>query len=168
MLSSKDLNFVGYTYKNFELVNDHDVPGMGTAPYHSFRPYMLLLCFSSWYMHACNLALLRSWAEEEGEGKETKRQVSVRYVSMHASALKPLVILCLHLAVHARGQAQIHLKETEGEGSRSLKSTTKQPPRKEAPGNQQSLNWPEASARHPRETNVCVMLYVLFVNWFTS
>ncbi|CAL4917146.1 unnamed protein product [Urochloa decumbens] len=28
MLSSKDLNFVGYTYKNFELVNDHDVPGM--------------------------------------------------------------------------------------------------------------------------------------------
>jgi len=29
MLSSKDLNFVGYTYKNFELVNDHDVPGMG-------------------------------------------------------------------------------------------------------------------------------------------
>jgi len=31
MLSSKDLNFVGYTYKNFELVNDHDVPGMGTA-----------------------------------------------------------------------------------------------------------------------------------------
>ncbi|KAK3153920.1 hypothetical protein QOZ80_2BG0183280 [Eleusine coracana subsp. coracana] len=28
MLSSKDFNFVGYTYKNFELVNDHDVPGM--------------------------------------------------------------------------------------------------------------------------------------------
>jgi len=28
MLSSKDLNFVGYTYKNFELVNDYDVPGM--------------------------------------------------------------------------------------------------------------------------------------------
>lgn len=30
MLSSKDLNFVGYTYKNFELVNDPEVLGMGT------------------------------------------------------------------------------------------------------------------------------------------
>lgn len=28
MLSSKDLNFVGYTYKNFEVVNDYAVPGM--------------------------------------------------------------------------------------------------------------------------------------------
>ncbi|CAL5207044.1 unnamed protein product [Lathyrus oleraceus] len=28
MLSSKDLNFVGYTYKNFEIVNDYQVPGM--------------------------------------------------------------------------------------------------------------------------------------------
>ncbi|KAK7267414.1 hypothetical protein RIF29_20088 [Crotalaria pallida] len=27
MLSSKDLNFVGYTYKNFEIVNDYHVPG---------------------------------------------------------------------------------------------------------------------------------------------
>ncbi|KAE9455474.1 hypothetical protein C3L33_12620, partial [Rhododendron williamsianum] len=28
MLSSKDVNFVGYTYKNFEIVNDHEVPGI--------------------------------------------------------------------------------------------------------------------------------------------
>ncbi|KAL3029072.1 hypothetical protein AAZX31_03G146000 [Glycine max] len=28
MFSSKDLNFVGYTYKNFEIVNDYQVPGM--------------------------------------------------------------------------------------------------------------------------------------------
>ncbi|KAK9684954.1 hypothetical protein RND81_10G245400 [Saponaria officinalis] len=28
MLSSKDLNFVGYTYKNFEIVNDYQVPGI--------------------------------------------------------------------------------------------------------------------------------------------
>ncbi|XP_010909479.1 uncharacterized protein [Elaeis guineensis] len=27
MLNSKDVNFVGYTYKNFEIVNDHQVPG---------------------------------------------------------------------------------------------------------------------------------------------
>lgn len=31
MLSSKDLNFVGYTYKNFELVNDDEVLEMGTV-----------------------------------------------------------------------------------------------------------------------------------------
>jgi len=29
MLSSKDLNFVGYTYKNFEIVHDYQVPGIG-------------------------------------------------------------------------------------------------------------------------------------------
>lgn len=28
MLSSKDINFVGYTYKNFEIVNDHEVDGL--------------------------------------------------------------------------------------------------------------------------------------------
>ncbi|KAK6937753.1 Protein kinase domain, partial [Dillenia turbinata] len=28
MLSSKDINFVGYTYKNFEIVHDYQVPGM--------------------------------------------------------------------------------------------------------------------------------------------
>ncbi|KAH9785341.1 protein kinase family protein [Citrus sinensis] len=34
MLSSKDINFVGYTYKNFEIVNDYQVPGMGIALSH--------------------------------------------------------------------------------------------------------------------------------------
>eukprot|EP00252_Welwitschia_mirabilis_P008160 TRINITY_DN19875_c0_g1_i2.p1 TRINITY_DN19875_c0_g1~~TRINITY_DN19875_c0_g1_i2.p1 ORF type:complete len:125 (-),score=30.39 TRINITY_DN19875_c0_g1_i2:417-791(-) len=28
MLSSKDVNFVGYTYKNFEIVNDHELAGV--------------------------------------------------------------------------------------------------------------------------------------------
>ncbi|XP_034697021.1 serine/threonine-protein kinase 38-like isoform X4 [Vitis riparia] len=28
MLPSKDVNFVGYTYKNFEIVNEHHVPGI--------------------------------------------------------------------------------------------------------------------------------------------
>ncbi|OMP03064.1 hypothetical protein CCACVL1_02591 [Corchorus capsularis] len=28
MLSSKDINFVGYTYKNFEIVNDYQMPGI--------------------------------------------------------------------------------------------------------------------------------------------
>lgn len=29
MLSSKDINFVGYTYKNVEIVNDDQIPGIG-------------------------------------------------------------------------------------------------------------------------------------------
>lgn len=32
MLSSKDINFVGYTYKNFEIVNDYQASGMGISP----------------------------------------------------------------------------------------------------------------------------------------
>lgn len=33
MLSSKDINFVGYTYKNFEIVNDHQLPGIGSVSF---------------------------------------------------------------------------------------------------------------------------------------
>lgn len=29
MLPSKDINFVGYTYKNFEIVNENEIPGIG-------------------------------------------------------------------------------------------------------------------------------------------
>jgi len=36
MLSSKDLNFVGYTYKNFEIVNDYQVPGMSMSLFAHF------------------------------------------------------------------------------------------------------------------------------------
>ncbi|KAF7804621.1 casein kinase 1-like protein 6 [Senna tora] len=38
MLSSKDLNFVGYTYKNFEIVNDYQVPGMAELKRKSSKP----------------------------------------------------------------------------------------------------------------------------------
>ncbi|GAA0147591.1 non-receptor serine/threonine protein kinase [Lithospermum erythrorhizon] len=38
MLSSKDINFVGYTYKNFEIVNDYQVPGMAELKKKSSRP----------------------------------------------------------------------------------------------------------------------------------
>ncbi|XP_078437103.1 uncharacterized protein LOC144707740 isoform X2 [Wolffia australiana] len=38
MLSSKDVNFVGYTYKNFEIVNDHQVPGMAELKKKSNKP----------------------------------------------------------------------------------------------------------------------------------
>ena len=39
MLSSKDINFVGYTYKNFEIVNDHQLPGIGID-----LPLLMLAC----------------------------------------------------------------------------------------------------------------------------
>ncbi|XP_021752189.1 serine/threonine-protein kinase tricorner-like [Chenopodium quinoa] len=38
MLSSKDVNFVGYTYKNFEIVNDHEVPGISEIKKKSTKP----------------------------------------------------------------------------------------------------------------------------------
>ncbi|KZV32976.1 serine/threonine-protein kinase tricorner-like [Dorcoceras hygrometricum] len=38
MLSSKDVNFVGYTYKNFEIVNDYQVPGMAGLEKKNTKP----------------------------------------------------------------------------------------------------------------------------------
>ncbi|KAJ8631315.1 hypothetical protein MRB53_024638 [Persea americana] len=38
MLSSKDVNFVGYTYKNFEIVNDHPLPGIAELKKKSSKP----------------------------------------------------------------------------------------------------------------------------------
>ncbi|KAJ7977220.1 Non-specific serine/threonine protein kinase [Quillaja saponaria] len=38
MLSSKDINFVGYTYKNFEIVNDYQVPGMAELKKKNAKP----------------------------------------------------------------------------------------------------------------------------------
>ncbi|KAL6623447.1 hypothetical protein ACP70R_033326 [Stipagrostis hirtigluma subsp. patula] len=38
MLSSKDVNFVGYTYKNFEIVNDPEVPGIADLKKKSNKP----------------------------------------------------------------------------------------------------------------------------------
>ncbi|GLT76903.1 hypothetical protein SLA2020_485370 [Shorea laevis] len=38
MLSSKDINFVGYTYKNFEIVNDDQLPGIAELKKKSTKP----------------------------------------------------------------------------------------------------------------------------------
>lgn len=38
MLSSKDVNFMGYTYKNFEIVNEHEVPGIAELKKKSTKP----------------------------------------------------------------------------------------------------------------------------------
>ncbi|VFQ76849.1 unnamed protein product [Cuscuta campestris] len=38
MLSSKDVNFMGYTYKNFEIVNDNEVPGIADLRKKSTKP----------------------------------------------------------------------------------------------------------------------------------
>ncbi|KAH7545587.1 hypothetical protein FEM48_Zijuj01G0109300 [Ziziphus jujuba var. spinosa] len=38
MLSSKDTNFVGYTYKNFEIVNEHNLPGIAEIKKKNNKP----------------------------------------------------------------------------------------------------------------------------------
>lgn len=38
MLSSKDVNFVGYTYKNFEIVNDPELPGIAELKKTNNKP----------------------------------------------------------------------------------------------------------------------------------
>ncbi|XP_076924011.1 uncharacterized protein LOC143586328 [Bidens hawaiensis] len=38
MLPSKDVNFMGYTYKNFEIVNEHEVPGVAELKKKSTKP----------------------------------------------------------------------------------------------------------------------------------
>lgn len=38
MLSSKDVNFVGYTYKNFEIVNDPELPGIAELKKKNNKP----------------------------------------------------------------------------------------------------------------------------------
>ncbi|XP_030463945.1 uncharacterized protein LOC115683543 [Syzygium oleosum] len=38
MLSSKDINFVGYTYKNFEIVNDNQLPGIAELKKKNTKP----------------------------------------------------------------------------------------------------------------------------------
>ncbi|KAL1562151.1 non-specific serine/threonine protein kinase [Salvia divinorum] len=38
MLPSKDVNFMGYTYKNFEIVNEHEVPGIAELKKKSTKP----------------------------------------------------------------------------------------------------------------------------------
>ncbi|KAL8263616.1 hypothetical protein R6Q59_021746 [Mikania micrantha] len=40
MLSSKDVNFMGYTYKNFEIVNEHEVSGIAELRKKSSKPKM--------------------------------------------------------------------------------------------------------------------------------
>ena len=65
MLSSKkDLNFVGYTYKNFEIVNDYQVPGMGTSLFSLFTAtscfmfiyFFIFYFFSSSLFFSCSLS----------------------------------------------------------------------------------------------------------------
>lgn len=47
MLPSKDVNFMGYTYKNFEIVNDHEVPGIGML----LSPLLQIMLFSLHMLH---------------------------------------------------------------------------------------------------------------------
>lgn len=66
MLSSKDLNFVGYTYKNFELVNDDEVLEMGTV-FSTFFMNNYVCLFHCWRLfgfvvfHTRNVPYILHW-----------------------------------------------------------------------------------------------------------
>ncbi|KAL6505233.1 hypothetical protein OROGR_025050 [Orobanche gracilis] len=59
MLSSKDINFVGYTYKNFEIVNDYQVPGMAELKKKNTKS---------------NRPTIKALFEDESETSETANQ----------------------------------------------------------------------------------------------
>lgn len=62
MISSKDINFVGYTYKNFEIVNDYQVPGMGLSLSRDFlaccyiNTHVIMSCL--WGFHKLTIYIL--------------------------------------------------------------------------------------------------------------
>ncbi|CAN4091576.1 unnamed protein product [Withania somnifera] len=58
MLSSKDINFVGYTYKNFEIVNDYQVPGMAELKKKNTKS---------------KRPTIKALFEDESEGSETSK-----------------------------------------------------------------------------------------------
>ncbi|OMO97026.1 hypothetical protein CCACVL1_04702 [Corchorus capsularis] len=70
MLSSKDINFVGYTYKNFEIVNDYQMLGIGILP----SP----LCM----YFTCRKKMLGSLGYEEQDAKTFASWVLQRSFSM--------------------------------------------------------------------------------------
>jgi len=53
MLPSKDVNFVGYTYKNFEIVNDHEIPGIGIYKSLSLSLYIYVCVCVPMYISMC-------------------------------------------------------------------------------------------------------------------
>uniref|UniRef100_A0A7N0TPN3 non-specific serine/threonine protein kinase n=1 Tax=Kalanchoe fedtschenkoi TaxID=63787 RepID=A0A7N0TPN3_KALFE len=63
MLSSKDINFVGYTYKNFEIVNDYQVPGMAELKKKNTKP---------------RLPSIKQIFEEESDGPDSPSTKSMR------------------------------------------------------------------------------------------
>ncbi|KAL8147710.1 hypothetical protein AgCh_005147 [Apium graveolens] len=57
MLSSKDVNFVGYTYKNFEIVNDYQVPRMVVSLMTKLTVKFFYIC-SFWVVNAAPVWLI--------------------------------------------------------------------------------------------------------------
>lgn len=45
MLSPNTTNFMGYTFKNFDLVNDHQIPELGASEYPFFSLFFsFIIC----------------------------------------------------------------------------------------------------------------------------
>lgn len=77
MLSSKDVNFVGYTYKNFEIVNDPDITGIGSLMLLLIIIFPLELPIVMYYNSPSKI-FMRSWIEEKKQQiQETFYQVII-------------------------------------------------------------------------------------------
>lgn len=117
MLSSKDVNFMGYTYKNFEIVNDHEVPGISnlSCPFYIFiifvhnisyghlkYPYGIYFCFcSTTIFMLMNVLVFFSWIKEEKQQtKETHCQIPLQYDFLFSMLLSYILgaYMCLSVA----------------------------------------------------------------------
>lgn len=114
MLSSKDINFVGYTYKNFEIVKDHQIPGIGIYYPSSVHMTYCYICIwhlivtassllsifrnlNAWlFFYSCIFFFLNAWfvywAGEEGRVDETGKFL-MKALAFHLFSLFSLCYL---------------------------------------------------------------------------
>lgn len=114
MLSSKDVNFMGYTYKNFEIVNDHEVPGISnlSCPFYIFiifvhnisyghlkYPYGIYFCFCSTTIFMLMNVLVFFPAELRKKNNKPKRPTVKSLFSMISFSLCCYHIYWVHICV---------------------------------------------------------------------
>ncbi|KAJ4834288.1 hypothetical protein Tsubulata_028298 [Turnera subulata] len=88
MLSSKDLNFVGYTYKNFEIVNDYQVPGMADLKKKSTKPKRPSVKSLFGTFSAFNCAEADSDASESPEAASSDQATNGSFINLLPAELE--------------------------------------------------------------------------------
>lgn len=153
MLSSKDVNFMGYTYKNFEIVNDHEVPGISNLsfPFYVFSiivypkyllwalyPYGIYFCFFL-QQFSCLWMFWNfffSWIKEEKQQtKETYCEISLQYDFLPSPLLSYILGAYTYLSVAdiivLFTASPSQKKKLESEGNlKNLKTPALKPPPK--------------------------------------